>query len=98
MFCRATRIWRSLAATIAVFGYRQGLSHPTRREDQECFNLIITYSLTGDFVYLDGETGVLGIIHFSEELAQNPLKTVHCLSFHKARFEVQLLSNQSRQK
>jgi len=39
-----------------------------------------------------------GLIHFSEELGQNPLKTVHCLSFYKARFEVQLLSNQSRQK
>jgi len=40
----------------------------------------------------------MGIIHFSEELGQNPLKTVHCLSFYKARFEVQLLSDQSRQK
>jgi len=41
---------------------------------------------------------VMGIIHFSDELGQNPLKTVHCLSFQKARFEVQLLNNRSRQK
>ena len=67
-----------------------------RREHQECFNLTITYLLTECCVCLDGEVGVMGIIHFSDELGQNPLKTVHCLSFYKARFEVQLLSNQSR--
>ena len=58
----------------------------------------ILHLLTGDYVWLFGKVWVIGLIHFSEELAQNPLKTVHCLSFYKARFEVQLLSNQSRQK
>jgi len=38
---------------------------------------------------------MVGLIHFSEELAQNSLKTVHCLSFYKVKFEVQLFSNQS---
>ncbi len=40
-----------------------------------------------------GEDEIIGLIHFSEELAQNPLKTVHYLSFDKAKFEIQLLQN-----
>jgi len=31
---------------------------------------------------------VKGLIPFSEDLAQNPLKTVHCLSLDKASFEI----------
>ena len=98
MFCRATRIWRSLTATIIVFGCRQGLSHPTRCEHQECINLVVMQALTDSYVCSTGEVGVMGIIHFSEELARNPLKTVHCLSLNNPKVEIKLLSNQSRQK
>gem|GEM_PF-1551568 len=38
---------------------------------------------------------VTGLIPFSEELAQNPLRTVHCLSFNRAEIEIQLPQNQS---
>jgi hypothetical protein len=37
----------------------------------------------------------MGIIHFSEELAQNPLKTIHCLSFDEAKLKLQLPKNRS---
>ena len=38
----------------------------------------------------------MGLIYFSEELAQNPLKTVHCLSFNKAKLEMQLPQNRTQ--
>ena len=58
------------------------------------FNLLINSVL----FLKPGEVEIMGIIHFSEELGRNPLRTVHCLSFYKLKSEVQLLSNQSRKK